>query len=95
MNQEEYSSNEISIEFDISQSIMKEIKDYITPFPDELYSKYKPFKQYKSVETQYIFGLLKKLRQWKHKAASNKKVSKSTQLSKIFENKRDFLRNKN
>ena len=61
-----HQDSQVDIEFDISPVIMKEIKDYVTPFPDELYTSYQPFKQYKSGETKYIFGLLKKLRQWKH-----------------------------
>jgi hypothetical protein len=40
--------SQVDIEFDISPVILKEIKDYVTPFPDELYSNYIPFKQYKS-----------------------------------------------
>ena len=40
--------NEVEIEFDISPIILKEIQDYVTPFPDHLYTSFKPFKSYKS-----------------------------------------------
>lgn len=58
--------NEVDIEFDINPAVLAQIKDFITPFPDQLYTSYHPFKQYTSKETKYVFGLLKKIRHWKH-----------------------------
>jgi hypothetical protein len=65
--------------------VLKEIKDYITPFPDQLYQSYIPFKEYKSGETKYIFGLLKKLRQWKKMSTEKKRIAGGTKLSTIFD----------
>lgn len=59
--------------FDINPNILKQIKDYVTPFPEHLYTAYQPFKGLKSGDTKYIFGLLKKLRRWKHAANSDNK----------------------
>ena len=77
--------NHVDIEFDISQVVLKEIKDYITPFPEELYTNYEPFKQYKSGETKLIFGLLKKVRQWKHISTEKKRIAGGNKLSSIFD----------
>lgn len=65
--------------------MLKEINDFITPFPENLYTNYHPFKQYKSAETKYIFGLLKKLRHWKHISTEQKRLAGGTKLSSIFE----------
>lgn len=63
----------------------KEIKDYIIPFPEEYYADCKPFHNYKSAETKYIFGLLKKMRQWKHSSTERKRMVGVTKLSSIFD----------
>lgn len=39
---------QVDIEFDISPTVLREIKDYVTPFPDNLYADYRPFRNYKS-----------------------------------------------
>jgi hypothetical protein len=41
-------NNEFEISFDISPAVLREIKDYIIPFPDEYYEDYHPFKGFKS-----------------------------------------------
>ena len=77
--------SQVDIEFDINPVVLKEIKEYVTPYPEELYTNYEPFKQYKSGETKYIFGLLKKLRQWKHISTEKKRIAGGNKLSSIFD----------
>ena len=82
--------DQVDIEFDISPTLLKEVQDYMTPFPDELYSQYRPFKHYKSSETKYIFGLLKKLRQWRHVATKKRRLV-GNKLSNLFDLKSQKL----
>lgn len=77
--------NEVDIEFDINPAILAQIKDFTTPFPDHMYTMYHPFKQYTSKETKYVFGLLKKIRHWKHLSTEKKRLAGGTKLSSIFD----------
>lgn len=78
-------NEEYDISFDISATVLAKIKDYIIPFPEEYYTDYRPFRNFKSGETKYIFGLLNKIRQWRHVSTEKKRIAGGTKLSSIFD----------
>lgn len=69
--------------------VQAEIKDYITETP-QLYDNYRPFKNFKSGEMKYFFGLLRKLRAWKlvAKKKDSSVISKLSQIIKVALEKR-------
>ena len=63
--------------------IEREIEDYITKVPTEIYENYRPYKNFKSGEMKYFFGLLRKLRAWRL-TAKTRNVQATSKLSHII-----------
>ena len=64
--------------------IEKEIEDYVTKIPTGLYENYRTYKNYKSGEMKYFFGLLRKLRAWRLVAKSRNSNAITSKLSYVI-----------
>lgn len=82
-NSEVLDENGEWMDFEIHPLVEREIEDYITKVPAGLYENYQPYKNYKSGEMKYFFGLLRKLRAWRH-AAKKGNVTTTSKLSHII-----------
>lgn len=82
VSKNECSENSEYMDFEIHPMIEEEIKDYTTKVPS-IYEGIKPYKNFKSGEMKYFFGLLRKMRAWKI-VAKKKHSSAISKLSHII-----------